>query len=300
MRFGLRLLHLHGDVERTTAVVEEADRLGFESAWLPEHLVVPADPEASPDTGHPEGIPSGWPWFDPFVYLAHLGARTDAIRLGTNVYVMALRNPFVAARSIQTLDLVSNGRVEVGVGAGWLRPEWEAVGVDMAGRGRRLEEAITVCRKLWCNDPVDHQGEHFAFSGLRFLPKPIQRGGPPIHVGGETPVALARAARLGDGWIGRDHDLSTAAPLVAELRRLVAEEGRDPSDVEVTVRATAPSLGDLAAWEQAGVHRLLVSPWPGEGRDVTDLDALIEGLRAFVARHGAGEPPRAPRAGSNP
>src|SRR4029079_10639536 len=101
------------------------DRLGFESAWPPEHLVVPADPEASPDTGHPDGVPSGWPWFDPFVYLAHLGARTQAIRLGTNVYVMALRSPFVAARSIQTLDIVSGGRTEVGVGAGWLRPEWE-------------------------------------------------------------------------------------------------------------------------------------------------------------------------------
>ena len=300
MKFGLRLLHLHGDVDRTTAVVEEADRLGFESAWLPEHLVVPADAEASPDTGHPTGIPSGWPWFDPFVYLAHLGARTTSIRLGTSVYILALRSPFVAARSIQTLDIVTGGRAEVGVGAGWLRHEWEAVGVEMAGRGRRLEEAIAVCRKLWRNDPVDHHGEHVAFSGMRFLPKPIQPGGPPIHIGGETPIALARAARLGDGWIGRDHDPSTVAPLVAELARLVAEAGREPGELEMTVRATPASLGDLPAWERTGVTRLLVSPWPGEGRGITEVDALIDGLHAFVARHGAGEPPRSARGGSNP
>lgn len=292
MKLGLRLLHLHGHIQLTTSVVEEADRLGFESAWIPEHLVLPDEREPSPQSGHPFGVPSDWPWFDPFVYLAHLGAHTQTIRLGTSVYVLALRSPFVAARAIQTLDVVSGGRTEVGLGAGWLRGEWEAVGAEMAGRGERLEEAITVCRKLWRDDPVEHHGQHFDFAGVRFLPKPPQLGGPPLHLGGESDVALRRAARLGDGWIGRDHDPASVRPLISRLHCLLRDYGRDPDRFEITVRSADGRVNDLSDWERAGVTRLLVAPWTDAGRGSITIERLVDGLHSFVARHGAGEPPR--------
>ena len=296
MKLGLRLLYLHADIPRTTRVVEEADRLGFESVWLPEHLVLPADVVGSPETGHPSGVPSDWPWFDPFVYLAHLGARTRNIRLGTNVYVLALRSPFVSARSIQTLDAVSEGRAEIGVGAGWVRGEWEAVGVELSGRGRRLNEAIAVCRRLWTDDPVEYHGEFFDFEGVRFLPKPVQPGGPPLHIGGQSDVALRRAARLGDGWIGQDHSPASVRPLVAELRRLLEAEGRTGEPFEITVRSEATAIADLAEWEDAGVSRLLITPWAGGGKDMVDIEQLLDGLHAFAEGHGTGEAPTAPLA----
>ena len=136
------------------ALVEAADRLGFESVWIPEHLVLPVAMAGSPHPGesHPP-VPPITPVFDAWAYLAYLAGRTTRVRLGTFVFNLALRHPFVAARAVQTVDVVSGGRVEVGVGAGWLAEEWAAAGLDFATRGARLEEALAVCRRLW-SEPV--------------------------------------------------------------------------------------------------------------------------------------------------
>lgn len=147
VKFGVALGRLNPAffVEVTT----EAERLGFESVWLPEHLVFPVEMTRSPYPGatHPP-VPPSTPVFDVFAYLAHLAARTDRIRLATHVYNLALRHPFVAARAVQTLDIVSAGRAEVGIGAGWLESEWDAAGLDFATRGARLDEALDVCKRL--------------------------------------------------------------------------------------------------------------------------------------------------------
>ncbi len=256
--------------------VLEAERLGFESCWLPEHLVLTDDMTGSPHPGqdHPP-IPPTTPVFDAFAMLAYLAARTSRIRLGTNVYLMGLRHPFVAARAVQTLDIISGGRAEIGIGAGWLRQEWHAAVLDPATRGRRLDEALEVCRRLWTEPVVTHSGEFFRFDPVHFEPKPVQKPHPPIHVGGESDAALRRAARAGDGWIGIEPDLETVSRAIARLGELRREAGREGERFEVTIGAALEGPDAAARLEEAGVHRLIVRPWRRSPQ-------AIDGLRAFA------------------
>ena len=204
MKFGVALgalnPHFHLDC------VDAAERLGYESVWLPEHLVLPVVMSRSPRPGedHPP-IPPETPVFDAFTYLAFLAARTTTVRLGTHVYNLGLRHPFVSARAVATLDLLSGGRFEFGIGASWLEQEWIAAGLDFSTRGRRVDEILGVAKRLWSEATVEHHGEFFDFAAVAFEPKPFQKPWPPILVGGESTAALRRAAQLGDGWIGMGH-----------------------------------------------------------------------------------------------
>ena len=242
-------------------VAREADRVGFESLWLSEHLVIPVAMAGSPFAGetHPP-VPPETPVYDAAAYLAHLAALTERVRLGTYVYLLGIRHPFISARAFATLDLVSGGRAVLGVGSGWLASEWEAVGLDPATRGARLDEAIGVCRRLWVEPVIEHHGTHFDFAPVAFEPKPLQQP-VPIHVGGESARALRRAAQLGDGWLGMRHTPESAAARVAELRTLLDAAGRPASALEITVSGACESRADRLAWERAGVDRLIVSPW---------------------------------------
>ena len=226
MKFGLQLAGLNPSLGADVA--EEADRLGFESVWIPEHLVVPIAATGSPFKGSDEpGIPSGFPFLDPFAYLGYLAARTTRILLGTNVYNVGLRHPFATARAATTVDVVSGGRLALGIGAGWLREEWEAVGLDFDRRGAVVDEAIEVCRRLWSEEVVEHKGEFFEFGPLAFEPKPVQRPGPALHIGGDGPAALRRAATVGTGWMPMNHGRRRAGrahrPADGDLRSLRSE-----------------------------------------------------------------------------
>jgi len=257
-------------------VAQAAEELGFESAWFPEHLIWPVefDGRSPYADGHPPVDPR-IPTYDALMWMATVAVATKTLRLGTYVYNLGLRSPFVAARAVQTLDVISGGRVEFGIGAGWNEREYSAVGVDFASRGRRVDEAIDVCRKLWTEDVITHDGEFFPFGPVVFEPKPPQ-GLVPILIGGESVPALRRAARTGDGWIGMAHTVDSAAEHVSRLRALVAETGRDPASVQVTVGGDVSSAADLAAYEQVGVDRLIVSPW-------RKSDEALSGLQKFAA-----------------
>lgn len=254
----------------------EADRLGYESAWLPEHLVFPLEIRGQlvPGEEHPP-VPASTPIFDACAYLSYLAGITSQIRLGTFVYVLGLRHPFVSARGFATLDIVSGGRAEVGIGAGWLETEWEAAGLDPATRGRRLDEAIKVCKRLWTEEVIEHHGAFYDFKPVMFEPKPVQKPHPPIVVGGESPRALRRAAELCDGWIGMSHTPETAAVQVAKIRELEAHYGRADRPVEITVMGTPASTSEASEWVDAGVDRLIVVPWK------RSPDA-VDGLRRFA------------------
>lgn len=273
MRFGVALGRLNPAF--FLEVTLEAERLGFESVWLPEHLVFPVDMVGSPFPGgeHPP-VPPSTPVFDAFAYLSFLAGRTSRLRLGTHVYLLGLRHPFVAARAVQTLDVVSGGRAEVGVGAGWLASEWEAAGLDFRTRGRRLDEALAVCKRLWSEEVVEHRGEFFDFGPVMFEPKPVQRPWPPVVVGGESPAALRRAA-CHEGWIGLDHTPESAASRVAELHRLREEVGTAERPFTVSVGGRVESADDVRRFEEAGVDRLIVAPW-------TRSREAVEGLRRFA------------------
>jgi len=274
MRFGIALGRLNPAF--FLECTREADRLGFESVWLPEHLIFTTEMSRSPHPGESvPPVPPTTPIFDAFTYLGYLAGQTDQVRLGTHVYNLGLRHPFVAARAVQTLDLVSSGRFEFGVGASWLEEEWVAAELDFHSRGRRVDEALTVCKRLWTEDEVSHHGEFFSFDGVVFEPKPRQRPWPPILIGGESPAALRRAARHGDGWIGMGHDFESGARQLDQLRALLADAGRDPASFQYCLGGPAASRKDVARWEDLGVTRLIVSPW-ARSREA------VEGLRRFA------------------
>lgn len=243
-------------------VTLEAERLGFESVWLPEHLIFTTKMSRSPHPGetHPP-VPPETPIFDAFSYLSYLAGITERIRLGTHVYNLGLRHPFVAARAVQTLDIVSGGRVEFGIGASWLEEEWVAAELDFATRGRRVDEALEVCKRLWTEPDVSFDGEFFSFDGAVFEPKCVQSPYPPILVGGESGAALRRAARAGDGWIGMNHDFDSGAAQVTKLRDLLRAEGRDPDDFQYCLGGPVESADDVARWRDLGVTRLVFAPW---------------------------------------
>jgi probable F420-dependent oxidoreductase len=213
--------------------------------------------------------------FDAFGYLCYLAGVTSKIKLGTHVYNLALRHPFVAARAVQTLDVVSGGRALVGIGAGWLPEEWKAAGLDFRTRGARLDESLSVCQRLWSEDAVEHHGRFFDFGPVMFEPKPVQRPWPPVLVGGESSAALRRAARNGDGWIGMAHTSESVVEPVARLRALREEYGRQ-GRFEVVVGGAVASPSDVDRWTGAGVDRLIVSPWARSSQ-------AVEGLRSLAA-----------------
>jgi probable F420-dependent oxidoreductase len=273
MKFGIAL----GGVRSRlwTAVTEEADRLGYESVWMPEHLVLPVDMGGSPFAGdaHPP-VPANTPVFDPFTYLGFLAGRTGRVRFGTHVYNIGLRHPFVVARAVATLDVVSGGRAEFGVGASWLEAEWRAVGLDFASRGRRVDESLEVCRRLWSEDVVEHHGEFFDFDPVMFAPKPTQRPWPPIHIGGDGPAALRRAATTGDGWIPMNHPPDRIGAAVERVQQLRTESGR-PGRTTITYGSASPDLDELKRLADAGVDRVLVRPW-------SDADDAVASLGRFA------------------
>jgi probable F420-dependent oxidoreductase len=278
VKFGIALGQLNPAF--FVAATDAAEELGYESVWLPEHLVFPVSMAGSPfvESDHPP-VPPSTPVFDAFGYLAFLAGRTTRVKLATHVYNLGLRHPFVAARAVATLDIVSGGRAIAGIGAGWLASEWAAVGLDFASRGRRLDEAVEVCQRLWTDEVIEHHGEFFSFDPVMFEPKPVQRPHPPIHVGGESNAALRRAARL-DGWVGMAHTFGSVAVSVQTLQRLRAEAGREDAPFEVTVGGPVASVDDVRRWEDAGVHRLIVSPWRRSPE-------AVEGLRRFSELVGA-------------
>jgi len=274
---------------------EVADRLGYESVWMPEHLIFPLALEGSPFHGaeHPP-VPADVPVFDALVYLSYLAGRTTQVRFGTHVYNIGLRHPFVSARAVTTLDVVSGGRAEFGIGASWLGAEWEAVGLDFATRGRRVDECLAVCRRLWTEPVVEHHGEFFDFGPVMFEPKPVQRPHPPVHVGGDGPAALRRAASMGDGWIPMNHTLDQLPPAIARLSELRAASGR-PGGIEITVGGEATSPQDLERYETAGVDRVIVRPWRSS-REAPDAirrfaDEVLHPYGAAVTEHAPGPAP---------
>ncbi len=260
MKFGVALgaLNPHFHLDATMA----AEELGYESVWLPEHLIFTRAMSRSPHPGetHPP-VPPDAPIYDAFAYLAFLAARTERVRLGTHVFNIGLRHPFTTARGVQTVDLLSNGRFEFGIGASWLEEEWNATQLDFAARGRRVDEAVEVCKRLFTEETITHHGESFAFEEVVFEPKPVQKPWPPILVGGESKAALRRAARACDGWIGMAHSLESATAQIAILRELLAEYGRAAVPFQIVLGGPVTSRDDLRRWEDIGVTRMIVSPW---------------------------------------
>ncbi len=213
--------------EHVAAVGRAADERGFSSLWVAEHVVLFEEYSsrypylesgrfpAAPDRGLTE----------PFATIGFLAAVTTNIRLGTGVLLVPQRNPVYTAKSVTTLDWLSNGRMDLGIGVGWLAEEFAALGVPFDRRGERCDEYLAVMRSLWTDEVSSFKGEFYDLPAARQFPKPVQQPHPPIHVGGESNAALRRAARFAQGWYGYNLDPAGAAERVAKLRTLLSDSG---------------------------------------------------------------------------
>lgn len=271
MKFGLDLQRCNPRV--WVELAQNAEALGFESLWVAEHLIFPRNIETGPADGHVTVDPS-LPLFDPFVVLATLGAKTETIRLGTNVFNIGLRHPFVTARSVATTDLMTGGRMSLGIGSSWLRQEWDAMQLDFASRGGRVDETIDICRALWSEASVEHHGEFFDFAPVVFNPKPIQRR-IPIHVGGDSRRALRRVVARGDGWIGMLQTLESFSAATQWLERACEAAGRSYGDLERTALVRDPDAEGIKQWQQAGATRLIISPWNRSSEAIASLHEFV-------------------------
>ena len=223
--------------ELLSAVGGEAEERGIGTIWVGEHVVTFEDYSSSypySDDGRIP-LPTGTGLLEPFAALAFLAAQTSGVRLGTAMCLLPQRNPVYTAKEVATLDWLSNGRVDFGVGVGWLREEFEALEVPWPKRGARTDDYLDVLLSLWCEDPSSFSGEHYSLAPCHQYPKPVQDPHPPIHIGGESDAALRRTARRAQGWHSFNRPPGELGAPMARLEELLAAEGRSRADITVTV-----------------------------------------------------------------
>jgi probable F420-dependent oxidoreductase len=244
------------DPDAVAEIAEAAESLGFESIWIGEHPVL-IDPHVPPSP-----LPSDSELMDPIPVLAYAAARTTRIKLGSGVLILPLRNPVILAKELASLDVLSRGRLVVGIGVGYVPGEYDAIGVPFHTRGRRADEWIDTLRTLWRDDRPELRGEFASFGGIQCRPRPFQPGGPPILASGMSTAARRRAVARGDGWYGFFQDLDATRVAIDELDHLADEVDRPAGlgRLEITI---TPVPGPIDAdtvrrYEDLGVDRLVL------------------------------------------
>lgn len=227
MKFGLCLpIRLEADAQTNVKIAKTAEELGFDSVWASDHVIVPEKRL---------GMFSEY-FYDPFVLLSSIAAVTSRIIVGTSVIILPYRNPVVVAKMIATLDVLSEGRVIFGVGPGWMKEEFEVLGVPVESRGRMTNEYIKAITTLWQEDDPEFDGEFCSLSDIKFYPKPMQKPRPPIWIAGASKYAVKRAAVLGDGWHPTWVTPEDVEKGIADLRSIAEENGRDLENFTFSVR----------------------------------------------------------------
>jgi probable F420-dependent oxidoreductase len=240
VRIGVSLPNVgldHGK-EMLVPVAQAAERLGFDSVWAAHHVVLPYERHSAypyERSGTEIAMNPGMQWLDPIVTLSAIAATTERVGLGTSILVLPYRNPVTLAAELAALDVIGEGRLILGVGAGWMREEFEAIGVDPAQRGARTDEHIQALQTLWRDDPASFEGRFTKFTDVVLATTPRRPGGPPIWVGGNTEPGMRRALRFGDGWHGMEIYPEDMAKINADLSRIGQEVGRDPAELDVSV-----------------------------------------------------------------
>lgn len=253
-------------------VAEHAEAAGLESLWVSEHLVL-ADPRTPPSPMDPED-----PILEPVVSLAYAAARTTSLRLGTGVIVLPLRNPLVLAKELATLDVLSGGRVIVGVGVGYVEREFRALGAPFDHRGDRTDDYLDAMLALWTQERPAFDGRFYAFDGVQSHPRPPQQP-PPVVVGGWSPPALRRAVERGNGWYGWGLDHEATRSVLDRLRATLRSVDRDPklSELEITITPKGRvSPAEAQRYADLGVDRLNLPVGSEMGED--DLLRFIDDI----------------------
>jgi probable F420-dependent oxidoreductase len=263
------------------AVARKAEECGFESLWIPEHIILPVtyrSPYPYSSSGR-MGAPAETPLHDPMLALAYVAGITSKIHLATGVFVLPIRNAFTTAKAVASLDVLSGGRFIFGVGIGWLEEEFTAVGMNFKDRAIRTREYIALMKELWTSDSPNYHGKTIAIEGFKFMPKPSQKPHPPIVFGGNTEPSLKRAAKLGDGWYGIAEDVDQIAATITRLREHERAVGRTVP-LELTVSRLREQLNpeDIGKFAKMGVSRIIVGP----GATTRDHLASMEKFGAEV------------------
>lgn len=260
MRYGIVFANTGplGTAEGAVALAEACDAHGVESVWTVEHVLVPGGYESEypySSTGKMPGSEDS-PIPDPLIWLTWVAANSSKVRLGTGVLILPQRNPAVLAKEVATLDALSKGRVELGIGVGWLEEEFDALGVPFDRRGQRTDEYIAALREMWTTEETSFAGEFVNWERVMSFPKPHD-GSPPIVVGGHSHAAARRAGRLGDGFFpGRQEILGE---LIETMRTTAESAGRDPDAIEITTGA-AMTPEKRQALVELGVSRMVFPP----------------------------------------
>jgi probable F420-dependent oxidoreductase len=276
MKFGLMYANAgpFAFPEMLTHLAQTAERVGVESIWTVEHVVIPVGYQSTYPY-NPSGkmpAPDQMPIPDPLVLLAYAAAVTKTLRLATGIVILPQRHPLYVAKEVATLDVLSHGRVIFGIGVGWLEEEFQALGVPFDERAARTAEAVRAIRSLWREQVEPFYGKFYRWEKLESHPKPVQKPGVPIVVGGHTELAARRAARYGDGFFPGVAEEEKLVWLLGIMRDECRKLGRDPATIEITSGRAVPDADSVKRLQDLGVSRFVVPP-PG-----FDPDGITQGL----------------------
>ena len=293
------------DPQAVRLVAEQAEAAGLDSVWAADHVVLPTGP-TSPYPYHVDGdflIPPGMPFMDQFTCLAYVAGITSKVKLGTAVNLLPLRHPLAVAKTVATLDVLSDGRAILGVAAGWLAEEFDALGLEFKDRGRMLDEGIEVLREIWTKPNASFDGEFYKFRDVAAYPQPAQQPYPPIWVGGHTKPVMRRAARVGDVWLPPLFGTTPTSLATAfeGVRDMAEQAGRPREAVSLALRvlvdlreepdATGPAtrgavLGPvekvaevLSSYMEIGVSHFVLLP---QARTLDDVQRTVQILAEDV------------------
>jgi probable F420-dependent oxidoreductase len=283
--FGLPAAGAWATPENLERFARRAEALGYHSLWVFQRLLYALEPRdeyyGAPGPRWPEAFASV---LDPTATLAYVAAHTRTVRLGVSVLIMPFYAPVVLAKQLATLDVLSGGRLDVGLGLGWSRDEYEAVGAPWSRRGARADEFLRVLRAVWTQDEVEFAGEFYRVPRSRIGPKPIQKPYPRLLIGGYADTVFRRAVELADGYTGGNIAPAELAGVVSRLRQLARELGRDPEAVPIVCRRRlAGSLDeirrDMGQYAALGVTELFLDPnFEPRGPSLDTVLATMESL----------------------
>jgi probable F420-dependent oxidoreductase len=258
---------------------EAADEHGFSTIWVPEHVVLFDNYSSVYPYAENGRVPAGGDTgiLEPLDTMAFFAAVTTRVRLATGICLVPQRNPVYTAKQVATVDWLSNGRVDFGIGIGWLREEFAAVNVPWDQRAQRTRDYVEAMRRMWCDEVSEYDGPFYKLPACRVYPKPVQKPHPPVYFGGESDPALQRVADAGNGWIGFNHTPETAAERIAALERLLADAGRSRDDIDVVVSPYMRPIesSTLAAYADAGADQVVLPALAFDPESVRDTIARL-------------------------
>lgn len=262
MKFGIALPNFgkYAEKDIVIKITTTAEKLGFDSLFVSDHIVIPKSHKGFGDM-----------FYEPLTTLAFLAAKTTKILLGTSVIILPYRNPLALAKTISTLDVLSNGRVILGVGAGWLKDEFAALGVSHEERGVLTDEYLQIIKTLWTEENPEFNGKYFQFRDIAFLPKPVQKPHPPVWIGGNSDKALERAAAYGDGWHPVGFTPQEIKLKAGYLNELLEKNGRDRADFTISLRK---SLQIITPKDKLEIH---------DSREPlrSNIEGIVRGIESY-------------------